>query len=54
MGLVNAAERQLIRQSSLFKDASPPGFETILQAGVLRSQEQDSFDFIQGDPATHA
>jgi CRP-like cAMP-binding protein len=51
---VKPAERQLIRQSSLFKDASPAGFEAVLEAGVVRSLERDTFFFMQGDPATHS
>ena len=51
---MNELQRQLIRQSSLFKDASPAGFEKVLQAGVTRSVEEESFFFMQGDVATHA
>jgi CRP-like cAMP-binding protein len=46
--------QDLVRQSSLFKEVSPDGFKQVIEAGVLRSIEEDGFFFMQGDPATHA
>ncbi len=46
--------RDLIHQSGLFRDASPPVIDRVMAAGVLRPVEEDGFYFIQGDPATHA
>src|SRR5512133_193178 len=46
--------QDLIRQSSLFRDASPETFAQIMAVGVLRSIEEDGYFFMQGDPATHA
>lgn len=54
MGTVKDSYRQLIRESSLFKDVSAPGFEKVIETGVLRSVEEDGFYFMQDDPATHA
>ena len=51
---MNEVQRQLIRQSSLFKDVSLTGLEKALQASVKRSVEEDGFFFMQGDLATHA
>jgi len=45
---------ELIRQSNLFRDASPAAFAQVLAMGVVRSIEEDSYFFMQGDPATHA
>jgi CRP-like cAMP-binding protein len=45
---------ELIRQSSLFKDVRSEVFAQVLEAGVLRSVEEDGFFFLQADPATHA
>lgn len=44
----------LVRQSSLFKDVHPDVFRQVMDAGVLRSVEEDGFFFMQADPATHA
>jgi len=46
--------QELVRQSSLFTEVSPDGFKQVIEAGVLRSIEEDGFYFMQGDPATHA
>lgn len=46
--------REIIRQSSLFKDVSPQGFDQVLETSLLRSVEEDGFYFMQADPATHA
>ena len=46
--------QDLVRQSSLFKEVSPDGFKQVIEAGVLRSIEEDGFFFMQGDPAIHA
>jgi CRP/FNR family transcriptional regulator, nitrogen oxide reductase regulator len=46
--------QELVRKSSLFKDVSPDVFVQVLEAGVLRSVEEDGFFFMQEDPATHA
>jgi CRP-like cAMP-binding protein len=45
---------ELIRQSNLFRDASPAAFTQVLAMGVVRSIEEDGYFFMQGDPATHA
>ncbi len=47
-------QRELVRQSGLFKDVSRPGFDQIIRLGVKRSVEEDSFFFMQGDPAGQA
>jgi len=46
--------RELVRQSSLFKDVNAEVFAQVLEASVIRSVEEDSFFFMQADPATHA
>ena len=46
--------KELVRQSSLFKHASPAVFSQVLEVGVQRSVEGGGFFFIQSDPATHA
>lgn len=46
--------QEIIRQSSLFRDASPAAFAQVLAMGVSRSVEEDGYFFMQGDPATHA
>jgi CRP/FNR family transcriptional regulator, nitrogen oxide reductase regulator len=46
--------QELVRNSSLFKDVSPDVFAQVLEAGVLRSVEEDGFFFMQEDPASHA
>jgi CRP-like cAMP-binding protein len=46
--------RELIRQSSLFRDASSEIYEQVLALGVTRSVEEDGFFFLQGDAAAHA
>jgi CRP-like cAMP-binding protein len=51
---MNQDVRQLIRQSSLFKDVSREVFEQAMDASVARSVEEDGYFFLQGDPATHA
>jgi CRP-like cAMP-binding protein len=45
---------EFIRQSNLFKDVHPDVFAQVMEAGVLRSVEEDGFFFMQADPATHA
>lgn len=45
---------ELVRQSSLFREVSPEVFSHVMDAGVSRSVEEDSYFFLQGDPATHA
>jgi CRP-like cAMP-binding protein len=45
---------ELIRQSNLFRDASPAAFAQVLSMGVVRAIEEDGYFFMQGDPATHA
>jgi CRP/FNR family transcriptional regulator, nitrogen oxide reductase regulator len=46
--------QEIVRQSSLFRDASPVVFAQVMAAGVSRSIEEDGYFFMQGDPATHA
>src|SRR5574342_1100307 len=46
--------RELVRQSSLFKDVNPDVFTQVMEASIPRSVEEDGFFFLQGDPATHA
>ena len=46
--------QEFVRQSSLFRDASPAAFTQVLAAGVSRSIEENGYFFMQGDPATHA
>jgi CRP-like cAMP-binding protein len=46
--------QEIIRQSNLFRDASPDALTQVLAAGVTRSIEEDGYFFMQGDPATHA
>jgi CRP-like cAMP-binding protein len=46
--------QEIIRQSSLFQQVSPAGFEEALNIGTLRSVEEGGFYFMQGDPAKHA
>lgn len=46
--------QELIRQSSLFKGVSPEVFSQVMEAGFLRSVEEDGYFFMQGDHATHA
>jgi CRP/FNR family transcriptional regulator, nitrogen oxide reductase regulator len=46
--------KEIIRQSSLFKDVSPAAFEKVLSLGVLRPVEEGGYFFMQGDAATHA
>ena len=48
---MNKDMREIIRQSSLIMNVSPEGFEQALAFGVLRSVEEDSFFFMQNDPA---
>lgn len=46
--------REVVRQSSLFRQVSPQGFEQVMASGVLRSVEEDGYFFMQGDPARYA
>jgi CRP/FNR family transcriptional regulator, nitrogen oxide reductase regulator len=46
--------QKIIRESDLFQDVSPQGFEQVLENGILRSVEGGGFFFMQGDPAAHA
>jgi CRP-like cAMP-binding protein len=48
------AIRAIVRQSTLFRQVSPQGFEQVMAAGVLRSVEENGFFFMQGDPARYA
>jgi CRP-like cAMP-binding protein len=46
--------QEIVRQSSLFRDASPAAFAQVLGMSVSRSVEEDGYFFMQGDPAPHA
>jgi len=46
--------QEIIRQSSLFQQATPAVLTQALALGVSRSVEEDGYFFMQGDPATHA
>lgn len=51
---MNKQTQEIVRQSSLFQNVSQAALEQALAMGVLRSVEEGSFYFMQGDPATHA
>jgi len=46
--------KEIIRRSSLFKDIDPQRLKQVVNAGVIRSVEEEGFFFMQADPATHA
>lgn len=46
--------QEIVRKSSLFKDVNDAVFHQALETGILRSVEEGSFFFLQGDPAKHA
>jgi CRP/FNR family transcriptional regulator, nitrogen oxide reductase regulator len=46
--------QEIVRQSSLFQDISPAGFERALAFGIPRAVEEGGYFFMQGGPATHA